>query len=670
MKSNDTSLIDALDDPVAIVDATGGIQATNQAFDEHANQLQLSQTPGPGTNYLDICRCYLPKSNACRLCIQGLTDLFGGRRSVYQHFHCIQNGRKRLRASRIDKTDRFLIHLREGLTYQNLRRDSTLEFENSKTAATGSMATQRFDLPEWFTDTVPVATFQLHVFSNGNSIFKGFSSYADVLPGLYARDLIGRDIGRFLERVGPEDRDRVARTFREACEQRKAWEVRFRIDSHLDHLRYLQLRASPLEAVGGGLFWNGIMLDISESRDLQLQLADVAQLARVGNWELNPIGNRVNHNEEISRIIFPRSLQRMEMLDQLLQSFVAEDRDILAENIQKLLTYPGSFDLELRVRTDHNEIAIVHIHARTECVNDQTMRLRGTMQDVTAITRQRQQIADLQYALDVSALVSATDRNGNITYANDNYTRVTGFTRDELIGQNPGLMNSGFHPPEFFQNLWETITRGQVWRGEIKNLNKDGELYWTDTVIVPFLDENNMPYQYMVIRYDITDRKTAEEKLKEARDMADEMNRLKSNFLANMSHEIRTPLNGIMGLAQIMRMEENVSKLHDYANLQLQSGRRLLETLTSILELSRLESHQTQLTLQRVDLTALVREVISYLEPIARSKSLRLSFESTQPDGYVHADDRLLVQVFNNIIGNALKFTDSGGVDISVEPAS
>ena len=174
----------------------------------------------------------------------------------------------------------------------------------------------------------------------------------------------------------------------------------------------------------------------------------------------------------------------------------------------------------------------------------QTLRMSDAQR---RLPDQVQQLADLKRALDHAAIVATTDVTGRITYVNDKFVEISGYSRAELIGQDHRIINSAYHSKEFIRDLWVTIAHGRVWHGELRNRAKDGHYYWVDTTIVPFLDTAGKPYQYIAIRADITARKAAEQKLAEQAALA-----RVGQMAAVVAHEVRNPLAGVKGAIQIL----------------------------------------------------------------------------------------------------------------------
>ena len=173
---------------------------------------------------------------------------------------------------------------------------------------------------------------------------------------------------------------------------------------------------------------------------------------------------------------------------------------------------------------------------------------RDTLADACRKTTPLRLLEQIRYALDQAAIVAVTDQRGIITYVNDKFCEISKYSRDELLGQDHRIINSGYHPKEFIRDLWRTIAQGHVWRGELRNRAKDGSIYWVDTTIVPLLNADGKPRQYLAIRSDITQRKAAEQQLADQAALAQ-----LGQLAAVVAHEVRNPLAGVKGSLQVLR---------------------------------------------------------------------------------------------------------------------
>ena len=286
-------------------------------------------------------------------------------------------------------------------------------------------------------------------------------------------------------------------------------------------------------------------------------------------------------------------------------------------------------------------------------------------------------VSDYKFALDESCIVAVTDQKGIIQHVNDNFCKISKYSREELLGQDHRIINSGYHPKEFIRNLWVTIANGQIWKGELKNRAKDGTIYWVDTTIVPFLNEEGKPYKYLAIRADITQRKLAEERilklneelenkveertleLTHALEKQQELNEMKSRFVSMASHEFRTPLSAILtsvSLVSNYHSDEQIEKRNKHIERIKASVKNLTGILNDFLSLDKLEQGKFEMVKGSFDINEFSADIIEEVKGILKTGQ-QIKF-SHKGEKVVVLDKKILRNVLLNLLSNAIKYSD------------
>ena len=428
--------------------------------------------------------------------------------------------------------------------------------------------------------------------------------------------------------------------------------------------------------------------EITERKEHEVELEKQRQIlkgivdsAMTGYWDWDLANNTETYSDSWKAMLGYRP-------DELENTPETWQRLIHPEDLE---TAMASFELHVRTLGEHpyhNEVRYRHKDGSEVWVicagrviewddNGQPLRMVGCHVDITpgklAEHQAREALQRLdayRAAIDAHSIVAVTDRAGRITEVNKLFCEISEYSREELIGQNHRILNSGHHPKAFWAEMWRTISSGKPWHGEVCNRAKSGRYYWVDTTITPLTDANARITGYCVVRTDITNIKQTQLELEKARATADDASRSKSEFLANMSREIRTPLTAILGYTDMLLTQDEgvcseVSREETLATIH-RAGNHLLTVINDILDLSKIEAGRFVIEQISTPLIGVLRDVQELMEPRAAEKGVELAMVFATPlPSEIRSDPTRLRQILINIIGNATKFTDEGRVTVT-----
>ncbi len=403
-----------------------------------------------------------------------------------------------------------------------------------------------------------------------------------------------------------------------------------------------------------------VALTVELTLEGQVVWADRAARSLLGNGE--PVGPGIDWFEHCAdpehRAVHRREIGRL----------IEADND-------RPITFEG------RCRAADGAVHDIHWHAVIirDADGPAVVRLTGALladsEDGRSMAAALEQLLDLRYAIDEASIVAATDRKGVITYANDTFCAISGYSRDELLGRTHRIVNSGYHPRSFFKKMWATIGRGQVWRGDVCNRARNGSEYWVATTIVPFLDRKGRPYRYLAIRNDITARKRAEAALARAVDeleaanqhILEEQSRLLQAeklssvglLAAGVAHEINNPLAGTMACVKQLRDGKVPERRREtYFATVLDGLERIERIVSALLSYAR----PTASDRDRVDVTEIIDGCLLLIRPAMHKGRVRVVHARPEPPEYVVGDRQQLMQAAMNVLLNAVHASPEGAV--------
>ena len=329
----------------------------------------------------------------------------------------------------------------------------------------------------------------------------------------------------------------------------------------------------------------------------------------------------------------------------------------------------GDFDTEIQVQ-GNNEVSSV-----TKAFKNLQLSLvenkKITVSYEKNLQRKLRERNELKKAIDESACVTITDKNGRITYANHKIIDLTGFSLKELLGHtHMDILGSGFHPDSFFTNVWEIISNGKAWHGTIKNKAKDGSYVWFNTTITPLFGDDGKPEQYIFIRVDITSQKITEENLANVLEDLRDADKQREEFSTMVSHELKTPLTPIKFNTEML-LEPGVlgtlnpDQLNSVNEIEINSA-RLERLISDMLYSQKLDMKVMTFDKKKFNIGNCIKQVAKNLYPLIQEKGIELEIKDSYA-GDIFSDENRIQQMLENMIKNSVDFVPEKGGKISIE---
>ena len=415
------------------------------------------------------------------------------------------------------------------------------------------------------------------------------------------------------------------------------------------------------------------VLNEKELKKVKEQIIEAQEFAQLGYWEINTISGELSWSDEVFRILGYKPQGFIPTLNDFMNKIHPQDK----ENVIKVIKEPlnrNECELDFRMIRQDNETIWIHEKFDSEYNATGTLvRRYGIVQDITArklseikLKESEQKFKEVAENLGEVIWVR---QGGQLVYISPAYERIWGRTCQSLY-DSPDSFSDAIHPEDKERILQAYLKQNdfsnELFDDQYRIIKPDGTIRWIWTRKYPILDQSGRMIRLVGISEDVTRIKEYEESLRQAKEVAEAANKAKSQFLANMSHEIRTPMNGVLGMSQLLAMDLQ-GEQKEMAKMIKNSGDNLLTIINDILDLSKIEAGKVTLSQEKFEINSLVKGVDNLIQPLVVRKGLEYkSHIDKEIKDHLIGDPGRLKQILINLLGNAIKFTERGSVELSI----
>ncbi|WP_339785705.1 PAS domain S-box protein [uncultured Imperialibacter sp.] len=412
-----------------------------------------------------------------------------------------------------------------------------------------------------------------------------------------------------------------------------------------------------------------ILRDVTEQKWLNEVLKQTTQLARIGGWETDVVSGRSTYTDSLAELLGFKS-GGIPALGEILKKFSKTSAEKIGSAYAQVFETNVGFDIEAELDATGSDTNWVRIVVEPKTENGQLHKVIGSLIDITERKKNEQALSELAMVAQYSSSGTIiSDKNGLVEWVNDAFIKMSGYNLDEIKGKRPATVLQGSDSDvQVRKAMCEALDSGTSFRGEIISYNKQGEAYWVETQINPVFGQNGELIKFISIENNVSERKAAESQLIEAKKNAEEGSVAKERFLSTMTHEIRTPLNAVIGMSKILMDEDPRKDQLELLQTLHYSAENLLTLINDILDFSKISSENIQFENIPFKFNEEINKAVHSMKFKVQERGNTIEFDGdSKLPTLLEGDLHRIVQVLNNLIGNATKFTEKGKIKVATK---